>query len=112
LAHGGKHVIGWRLKLFGDTDAAWAEFQRFQQLAAFTQGQTGEITILADEKVEDEIVNAGCFAAEISEPIEVWSAWFIESDDLTINDRAFWKLGKGLNDEWVVVIEGFAPPGK
>lgn len=57
-------------------------------------------------------MNTGCLAAEILELIEVRSARFIESDDLTINDGAFGEFGKGLDDEWVVVIEGFATPRK
>jgi len=36
----------------------------------------------------------------------------VESNDLTVNDRAFGEFGKGLDDERVVVIEGFAPPRK
>jgi hypothetical protein len=79
---------------------------------AFTEGQSGEIAVVANQQVEDEIVNTRCFAAEILEQIEVWSASFIEGDDLTINDRTFGKFSKGLDDESVVVIEGFAPPRK
>jgi hypothetical protein len=44
--------------------------------------------------------------------IRAETARFIESHDLTINDRAFGNFGKGLDDKWVVVIEGFASARK
>ena len=52
------------------------------------------------------------FTAEALEQIEVRTASFIEGDDLAVNDRTFGQFGKGLDDERVVVIEGFAPPRK
>ena len=49
----------------------------FQQLAAIRQRQSSEIAFLANEKVEDEIVNTICSAAETLEQIEVRSSRFI-----------------------------------
>ena len=55
-------------------------------------------------------MNTGCFAAKVLEQIEIRSARFVESDDLAINDRTFREFGKGLDDEWIVMVEGFTSP--
>ena len=73
--------------MFDYTQPTGTQLQNgFHQLATFTEGQSGEIAVVANQEVENKIVNTGCFTAEILKQIEVWSARFIESDDLTIND--------------------------
>ena len=43
---------------------------RLQQQAAFRQRQSSEIAVLADQKIEDEIVYVLCFAAKVLEQVE------------------------------------------
>src|SRR5438094_9632838 len=50
----------FHFELFGDADAWGTQLQKgFHQFAAFVQRQSGEIAVVADKKVEDEIVNTG-----------------------------------------------------
>jgi hypothetical protein len=40
----------------------------------FQPTQSGQITVLANQKVEDEVVDAGCFTAEAWEQAKIWTA--------------------------------------
>jgi hypothetical protein len=44
------------------------------EFAAFAEGQSGEIAVITNQQVKNEVVDAGCFAAEILEQIEIRSA--------------------------------------
>jgi len=48
--------------------------ERLHEFAAFTQGQPSEIAVLADEKVNNKIVDVRCFATKVLEQIEIRSA--------------------------------------
>ena len=75
LPNGGKHIVCAGFELLRDSEERRMQLQkRLHEFAAVSQGKSGEIALLADEKIEDEIVNTRCFAAEVLEQVEVRSA--------------------------------------
>ena len=74
------------------------------------QRQSGEITILADQKVEDEIVDTECFASKVLEQIEIGPARLIQGHNLTSNHGAIREIAQCFDNVRILVIEGFVPP--
>src|SRR5215472_7897496 len=97
LTHSGKHAGCGRLELFGYADTFGAELQGLQHLAALDQRQLGQIAVVENEQVEDEIVDVGCSTAKVLKQVEVRSASY-EGDNFSIDNRAISKLGQCLNN--------------
>ena len=63
------------MRLSPAREAIRPQFQNgFRQLTTFTEGQSGQIAVVANEKIEDEIVNVRRGGAKVLKQIEVRSA--------------------------------------
>jgi len=75
------------------------------------QGQSGEVAVIANENIEDEVVNTGCLVAKALEEIEVRSASVIQRNDLSIDNCAFWKFTERFNKIGVLRVERLPATG-
>ena len=57
-------------------------------------------------------MNAQGFCPVALEEIEVWSAGFIQCDNLTIDYRVVREVSESVEDLGILSIEGIPPPGK
>ena len=57
-------------------------------------------------------MDAGCFAAEILEQIEIWPARLIQGHNLTINYGAIREVAQCFDNVRVLMIEQFVPPAR
>ena len=77
----------------------------------FAQRQSGEVAVVANEKVENEVANARSLAAKLLKQIEVRSASVIQRNDLSINNCAFWKFTERFNKIRVLRVERLPATG-
>jgi hypothetical protein len=65
--------------------------------------------VVADKKVEYEVVDTGCSTAELCKLVKVRATRVIESYHFSIHNRSLWKFAKGFNKVWILIVEGFVP---